>query len=273
MNRNASGASGSQAGKTSAPPKQVAESSRVALAKRLNGCGVQLERHAGGLVSSTVSSSISSATSTRLPPSNSAYPRKPVVAEIVENNDKYNKNLKFDHKENTSSVDLRETSPTTDGEGTKRWTIDDFEIGKALGKGKFGHVYLAREKLSGFIVALKVIYKAELENFKAEKQLRREIEIQSHLRHPNILRLYGYFYDEKRVYLILEYAPQGELYGVLRRGGPTEGVVRAPFPNNNMITESSKLSDTWTLSNLNVIFKNFSYQKSTFSSTSVRHSI
>ena len=29
-----------------------------------------------------------------------------------------------------------------------------------------------------------------------ERQLRREIEIQSHLRHPNILRLYGYFYDE-----------------------------------------------------------------------------
>ena len=24
--------------------------------------------------------------------------------------------------------------------------------------------------------------------------------------------MYGYFYDEKRVYLILEYAPKGELY-------------------------------------------------------------
>ena len=31
-----------------------------------------------------------------------------------------------------------------------------------------------------------------------EHQLRREIEIQSHLRHPNILRLFGYFYDETR---------------------------------------------------------------------------
>jgi len=31
-----------------------------------------------------------------------------------------------------------------------------------------------------------------------EHQLRREIEIQSHLRHPNILRLYGYFYDAVR---------------------------------------------------------------------------
>lgn len=31
-------------------------------------------------------------------------------------------------------------------------------------------------------------------------------------RHPNILRLYGYFHDDVRVYLILEYAPRGELY-------------------------------------------------------------
>ena len=36
-------------------------------------------------------------------------------------------------------------------------------------------------------------------------------------RHPNILRLYGYFYDEKRVFLILEYAPQGELYKKLTK--------------------------------------------------------
>lgn len=28
----------------------------------------------------------------------------------------------------------------------KRWTLNDFDIGKPLGRGKFGHVYLAREK-------------------------------------------------------------------------------------------------------------------------------
>lgn len=44
----------------------------------------------------------------------------------------------------------------------KNWTIDDFEIGKPLGRGKFGHVYLAREKKSKFIIALKVLYKKQL---------------------------------------------------------------------------------------------------------------
>jgi aurora kinase len=96
------------------------------------------------------------------------------------------------------------------------WKLSDFEIGKALGRGKFGCVYLAREKASKFVCALKVLFKANLRNEEVLRQLRREIEIQSHLKHPNILRLFGYFYDDARIYLILEYAPKGELYKVLQ---------------------------------------------------------
>ncbi|KAF4321159.1 hypothetical protein BBO99_00004157 [Phytophthora kernoviae] len=101
----------------------------------------------------------------------------------------------------------------------KTWKLSDFEIGKPLGKGKFGNVYLAREKQSKYVVALKVLNKQQLTKSSMEHQLRREIEIQSHLRHKSILRLYGYFYDSKRVYLIIEYAPQGELYKKLTRAG------------------------------------------------------
>ena len=36
--------------------------------------------------------------------------------------------------------------------------LSDFEIGKPLGRGKFGNVYLAREKETKFIVALKVCW-------------------------------------------------------------------------------------------------------------------
>ena len=92
-----------------------------------------------------------------------------------------------------------------------------FDIGKPLGKGKFGRVYLAREKSTGFVCALKVLHKSELQQGKVEKQVRREIEIQSNLRHPNILRLYGHFHDSKRIFLILEFAGKGELYKLLRK--------------------------------------------------------
>ncbi|XP_062328259.1 aurora kinase A [Osmerus eperlanus] len=103
--------------------------------------------------------------------------------------------------------------------GKKRWSLENFDIGRPLGKGKFGNVYLARERQSMFILALKVLFKKQLEKAGVEHQLRREVEIQSHLRHPNILRLYGYFHDAARVYLILEFAPKGELYGELQRCG------------------------------------------------------
>lgn len=77
-------------------------------------------------------------------------------------------------------------------------------------------MYLAREKDTKFVVALKVMFKKQIHANNVEHQVRREIEIQSHLRHPNILRLYGYFHDAVRIYLILEYAPRGALYRELQ---------------------------------------------------------
>ena len=44
----------------------------------------------------------------------------------------------------------------------RQWSLNDFEIGKPLGRGKFGSVYLAREKRSKYIVALKVLQKSQL---------------------------------------------------------------------------------------------------------------
>ena len=41
-------------------------------------------------------------------------------------------------------------------------------------------------------------------------------------RHKNILRLFGYFWDAKRVYMILEYAPGGEVYKELLKRGKFE---------------------------------------------------
>ena len=113
---------------------------------------------------------------------------------------------------------------TAEAAPEKRWSLSDFDIGKPLGRGKFGNVYLAREKKTKYVVALKVqqslhssrslsrirqvLFKTQLQKAQVEHQLRREIEIQSHLRHPNILRMYGYFYDATRIYLILEFAPK-----------------------------------------------------------------
>ncbi|KAJ0431948.1 putative protein kinase Aur family [Helianthus annuus] len=95
-----------------------------------------------------------------------------------------------------TDTQLAQKASTEAAAEKKRWTLNDFDIGKPLGRGKFGHVYIAKEKRSNHIVALKVLFKSQLKQSQVEHQLRREVEIQSHLRHPNILRLYGYFYDQ-----------------------------------------------------------------------------
>lgn len=73
---------------------------------------------------------------------------------------------------------------------------------------------------------MQAIKKKQLLKAGMEHQLRREIEIQSHLRQRNILRMFGYFWDENRIYIILEFAPGGELYKQLTtRGHFSEGLT------------------------------------------------
>ncbi|XP_058823190.1 aurora kinase C-like [Topomyia yanbarensis] len=117
--------------------------------------------------------------------------------------------------QNSSSGGQQHQS-TASSSGKKIWTLANFDIGRPLGKGKFGNVYQAREKETRFVIALKVLFKKQVHAQGIEHQVRREIEIQSHLRHRNILRMYGYFHDETRIYLILEYAPGGTLFSKLQ---------------------------------------------------------
>ena len=36
----------------------------------------------------------------------------------------------------------------------KEWKFDDFKIGKSIGKGRFGSVYVAKEKKSSYVVGM-----------------------------------------------------------------------------------------------------------------------
>lgn len=93
----------------------------------------------------------------------------------------------------------------------------DIYIGKYLAKGNLGRVFVAKIRQHNFIFALKVMKISEIIENEMQLQLRYEIEIQSKLNHENILKLYDYFHDEKYVYLLLEYAAQGDLFNILKR--------------------------------------------------------
>lgn len=107
------------------------------------------------------------------------------------------------------------------------WSISNFDIGRLLGRGSFGSVYLAREKKSGYIVALKVLWKSVIKRKKLEENVRREIDIQYHLRHPNVARLYTVMHDAECIFLVVEYCPGGDLLGLLEKEGRLEEDVVA----------------------------------------------
>lgn len=132
---------------------------------------------------------------------------KPVSKPIVQANPANNNSAANSQTNIRKSVNPSGSQQSTLEPQKKAWTLINFDIGRPLGRGKFGNVYLAREKETKFVIALKVLFKKQVSEQKIEHQVRREIEIQSHLRHANILRMYGFFHDESRIYLILEYAP------------------------------------------------------------------
>lgn len=91
-------------------------------------------------------------------------------------------------KDNRSDIQKVSNSDTnTKNQKEKRWVLGDFDIGRPLGKGKFGNVYLAREKRTKFIIAMKVLFRSQISDANITHQVIREIEIQTHLRYYFLL--------------------------------------------------------------------------------------
>lgn len=145
---------------------------------------------------------------------------KPVAASTTQSNSSSAPAAKSEGSQNSAALGSTFNIQNSQGSQNKKsWSLVNFDIGRPLGRGKFGNVYLAREKETKFVIALKVLFKKQIASQGIEHQVRREIEIQSHLRHPNILRMYGFFHDEQRIYLILEYASGGTLFNALKKEG------------------------------------------------------
>lgn len=71
-------------------------------------------------------------------------------------------------------------------------------------KGSFTSVYKALHKKSGEMRAVKVVEISKVNNEILE-QIEQEISILRKLDHPNIIKLYEIYQDEKYYYLVMEY--------------------------------------------------------------------
>ncbi|WP_437807997.1 protein kinase domain-containing protein [Sorangium sp. So ce1078] len=97
---------------------------------------------------------------------------------------------------------------------------DKYWITAILGEGGQSQVYLAREKLLGQLVALKVVTEPD------DGALLREAEALVRLRHPSIVQLYGWGrLDGARMYLILEYVEGETIHRHIADRAPQGGLM------------------------------------------------
>ena len=91
-------------------------------------------------------------------------------------------------------------------------SLNDFIVGKFLGKGAFGSVCLVTRKADKKIYAMKSINIGKLDQNQREASLN-EIRILASLNHPNIIGYKEAFYDEnsRTLNIIMEYADDGDI--------------------------------------------------------------
>ena len=112
---------------------------------------------------------------------------------------------------------------------------DNYKIVSKLGKGSFGSVYKVKHKISGEIRAMKIIKntsvddKVGVENAKFLK----EIQVLKELDHPNIIKIFEYYVDNKNHYIITE----------LLTGGPENILVQKIDKKENQDEIYIKLID------------------------------
>jgi serine/threonine-protein kinase Chk2 len=107
----------------------------------------------------------------------------------------------------------------------------EYNVQGQLGKGHFATVYLAFEKKSGKSFAVKKFEKRRGPGEKSKTEgLKQEIAVLMSVSHPNMLCLKNTFDEPDGVYLVLELAPEGELFNwIVMKQKLTEAESRKIF--------------------------------------------
>ncbi|XP_061547878.1 serine/threonine-protein kinase SIK1 [Phycodurus eques] len=104
-----------------------------------------------------------------------------------------------------------------------------YEIIRTLGKGNFAVVKLAKHKVTKTQVAIKIIDKTRLNPSNLEK-IYREVQIMKLLNHPHIIKLYQVMETKDMLYIVTEYAQNGEMFDHLTSNGRmSEAEARKKF--------------------------------------------
>merc|ERR1711874_139090 len=118
-----------------------------------------------------------------------------------------------------TSLEGAASVPPSKGSQERRKPIpDDFLFGKMIGEGSFSCVFLAKDIRSAKEVAIKVCDKNQIRKEKKTEYILRERDILKHLTDnwntnvPYFVRLHASFHDSHRLYFVITYAKNGDLF-------------------------------------------------------------
>jgi len=97
------------------------------------------------------------------------------------------------------------------------FSLHEYEIQETVGRGSYAVVKLAVHATTHKQVAVKIISKLKAPDDFLEKFLPREIEIARMLSHKNVTLFYHIEESDKKVYMVMEYAKNGDLLHAIKR--------------------------------------------------------
>ncbi|XP_074039380.1 uncharacterized protein [Leptinotarsa decemlineata] len=144
-----------------------------------------------------------------------------------------------------------------------------YDIERTIGKGNFAVVKLAKHRITKTEVAIKIIDKSQLDASNLQK-VYREVDIMKRLDHPHIIKLYQVMETKNMIYLVSEYASQGEIFDYIAKyGRMSEDQSRSKFwqilsaveycHNRNIVHRDLKAENLLLDSNNNIKIADFGF--------------